>query len=212
MIEAATLAAATLRAASAKAPRQARSQQRMALVMEAAEAMIGELGPEAVSIPDVALSSGVPRSSIYQFFPDKYALFGAIAERHLARVAAAVAAAGAEHPAAGYAGLVQILVDGASDYYEATPVASILVLGGPFSPAAYLAQANTIGDIGREVRTLMLGRPEPVTLPERPDAATLAVEIAFACIKHGYFRERRLSREIRREAARAATAYISLWT
>jgi hypothetical protein len=108
-----------------------------------------------------------------------------------------------------YSELIALLVAAASDYYDATPIAGILVLGGPFSQAAYLTQATTNADVGREVRTLLESRPTPVVLPEQPDVATLAVEIAFACMKHGYYRERRLSPVIRREAARAASAYIA---
>ena len=117
----------------AKQPRQLRSQQKVAAIVEAAEAMIVSVGPEAVSIPELARVSGILRASIYQFFPDKYALFGTIAERHLAQVAQAVSAIGAQHPEVSTAELVRFLVDGASDYYEATPVASIMILGGPFA-------------------------------------------------------------------------------
>ncbi|PKA05029.1 TetR/AcrR family transcriptional regulator, partial [Leptospira ellisii] len=64
-------------------PSQERSQNRMALVLDAAERLLVELGPEETSIPEIAKISGVPRASIYQFFPDKYALFTRLAEKHL---------------------------------------------------------------------------------------------------------------------------------
>jgi AcrR family transcriptional regulator len=188
-----------------------RSQQRVSAVLGAAEALIAKIGPEKTSIPEIASVSGVPRSSIYQFFPDKYALFAHITQQHLDRVVEVVALTGAERPLAGYQEIISVLVDKVSDYYDASPVASTLVLGGPFSRAAYLAQTTNTGHIGREVRLLAATRPHPLKLPEKPDVATIAVEIAFACMKHGYYRDGHLSSETRCEAVRAVAAYIAAW-
>ncbi len=54
-------------------PVQERSLGRITRVIEAAERMLEELGPEKTSIPALAQISEVPRASIYPFFPDKYA-------------------------------------------------------------------------------------------------------------------------------------------
>lgn len=194
-----------------KTPQQRRSQQKVAAIMAAAEALLVDVGPEAVSIPEVAKASGILRASVYQFFPDKYALIAAIAEHHLERVARLLADFAPRTRDLDMPTLIERLVDGASDYYDATPVASIVVLGGPFSQRAYLAQTRTIIDIGGGVRTMLAACRTPLDLPEDPDAATLCVEIAFACMKHGYYRDGHLSRQTRRETTAAATAYLRLY-
>ncbi len=74
-----------------RAPVQDRSQVRLAKVIEEAERMLEAVGPEKTTIPEVAKAAGLTRASIYQYFPDKYALFGRIAEDHLAAIAAAMA-------------------------------------------------------------------------------------------------------------------------
>jgi len=196
-------------AARSRSPMQERSQQRVAAAIEVAERMIEAHGPEETSIPEIARESGVPRASLYQFFPTKYALFAHLAERHLAEVAARVQAAGQKNVARPWRELVVRMIDAAADYYDATPVASQLILGGPMSRNAYLAQEVTIANIGLAMRRLIAGASDGMTLPNKPDAATLSVEIAFTCMKYGYYREGRLSKPTRREAVRATTAYLA---
>jgi len=55
--------------ARARIPVQERSQQRVAQIIEAAESLLIKLGPEETSIPEIAKITGIPRASIYQFFP-----------------------------------------------------------------------------------------------------------------------------------------------
>lgn len=195
--------------ARARRPAQARSQERVEAALAAAEAMVAAVGPEQTSIPEIAKAAGIPRASLYQFFPDKYALLARLAERHLAEVAAVVEAACARHAQAPIERLSQALVDAASDYYDSQPVASMLVLGGPWSPSAYRAQEVTVARIGDAVRRTLQAREPELRLPRRPDVATLMVEMAFACMKHGYFSEGRITPAVRREAVRAQVAYFA---
>lgn len=194
-----------------KPPLQERSQQRVTLVLAAAENMLKKMDPEEISIPDIAKESGVPRGSIYQFFPDKYVLFTKLAELHLARVGEILAEKASKNRKSSWKKLVGLWVNAASDYYDSTPAASTLILGGPLSRNAYLAQEVTIDHIGKGVRTRLENLKEPLLLPRKPDVATLGVEIAFACMKRGYYQENRISKSIRNQAVRAVTAYFSEW-
>ncbi|PJZ52363.1 TetR/AcrR family transcriptional regulator [Leptospira adleri] len=197
--------------ARSRTPLQERSQQRVAVVLETAERILEKIGPEETSIPEIAKVSGIPRASIYQFFPDKYALFTHLAEKHLAKVGEILAAKGAKNSKIHWEKLVGVLVNSASDYYDSTPVASILVLGGPFSRKAYLAQEVTIDHIGAGVRVQLASLDSPLILPKKPDVATLGVEIAFACMKRGYYLENRISKMMREQATQAVIAYFKNW-
>ncbi|MBM9499201.1 TetR/AcrR family transcriptional regulator [Leptospira sp. 201903071] len=194
-----------------RAPLQERSQQRVAIVLETAEKILERIGPEDTSIPEIAKVSGIPRASIYQFFPDKYALFTHLAERHLAKVGEILAAKASKNPKIHWEKLVGVLVNAASDYYDSTPVASMLVLGGPFSRNAYLAQEITIDHIGAGVRVQLANLDSPLILPKKPDVATLGVEIAFACMKRGYYLENRISKMMREQAVNAVVSYFENW-
>ncbi|MBM9575882.1 TetR/AcrR family transcriptional regulator [Leptospira sp. 201903070] len=195
-----------------RVPLQERSQQRVAIVLETAERILEKIGPEETSIPEIAKVSGIPRASIYQFFPDKYALFTYLAERHLAKVGEILATKGAKNPKVQWEKLVGVLVNAASDYYDSTPVASMLVLGGPFSRNAYLAQEITIDHIGEGVRVQLANLDSPLILPKKPDVATLGVEIAFACMKRGYYQENKISKMMRAQAANAVISYFHNWS
>lgn len=198
---------------SARAPRrpvQERSLNRMAKVLEAAERMLEELGPEKTSIPAIAEATGIPRAAIYPFFPDKYALFSRLAVLHMDRLTKALTRS-AEKPAQDWREWVETAIKAAAKYYNAHPAASLLLLRGSFLDTdreAHEVKNASIGSLFRSKASSMGAFPR---LPLDPDAATIAVEIAFACMKHGYMKEGKISPTISREASRAVIAYLAAW-
>lgn len=189
-------------------PMQHRAWQRVEAALAAAEQMIGKLGPEQVSIPEIAKAANIPRASLYQFFPDKYALLARLAEIHMGRVIDLVAQGTRVQAYDSYHAYTRALINTVSDYYDATPAANILVLGGPYSRSAYLAQENTVSKIGDILREAIETQIPAITIPRSPDVATLAVEIAFACMKHGYYEDGHISEVIREQAVTAVVAYV----
>jgi AcrR family transcriptional regulator len=87
-------------------PTQQRSRERFEKILECATALLAEKGSEAFRMSDVVERSGVPFGSLYQYFPDKTAIIGTLAERYNAvgrdcvrRDLAAVRTARDLHPA-----------------------------------------------------------------------------------------------------------------
>lgn len=182
----------------------------MAKVLEAAERMLEEVGPEKTSIPALAEVTGVPRAAIYPFFADKYALFSHLAQSHMDGLTKALAES-AQVPTRDWREWIEAAIDVTAAYYNAHPAASILLLRGSFSDtdrAAHEAKNATLGTLFR-AKAASMGAL--AALPTTPDVATIGLEIAFACMKHGYSREGRVSAEICREASRAVIAYLSSW-
>jgi AcrR family transcriptional regulator len=68
-------------------PTQARGQQRVAQILDAAEQLFGEEGYAAATTNAIAARAGVPIGSIYQFFPHKEAILHGVAERYRAEAA-----------------------------------------------------------------------------------------------------------------------------
>lgn len=64
-------------------PKQERTQKRMERVIATTQELLLSVGIEKISIPEIANASGVPRTSIYQFFPTKYDILRHIALMHL---------------------------------------------------------------------------------------------------------------------------------
>ncbi|WOH62932.1 TetR/AcrR family transcriptional regulator [Bradyrhizobium sp. BWA-3-5] len=63
-------------------PAQQRSRERFEKILECAAALMAEKGSEAFRMSDVVERSGVPFGSLYQYFPDKTAIIGTLAERY----------------------------------------------------------------------------------------------------------------------------------
>ncbi|ERO61358.1 TetR/AcrR family transcriptional regulator [Pseudomonas piscis] len=194
----------------ARLPQQERSQSRMEKVLAAAEQLLQEVGPDATSIPEIAKLSGVPRASIYQFFPDKYALLAHLASQQMERIAALIDSSrpGSEGD---WKQAIGRVIRGVAGYYNAHPAASLLLLRGNFTPLDSQAHERKDAMIGSLLRDYLLARGGFDSLPRQPDVTTLAVEIAFACMKYGYLAEGRISETICVEAEQAATAYLSRW-
>jgi AcrR family transcriptional regulator len=191
-------------------PVQERSAVRIAKVLEAAERMLEEVGPEKTSIPALADSAGVPRAAIYPFFSDKYALFSHLARIHMGRLREALSISKAEQ-ATSWQNWVEVVVKATANYYNANPVASILLLRGSFTDDDHDAHATKNETIGALLRAKAVSLAQLPKLPSRPDTAAIAVELAFACMKYGYLQECKVSPAICREATHAVVAYLQQW-
>jgi AcrR family transcriptional regulator len=194
----------------ARRPVQERSMARMAKVLDAAERMLEEVGPEKTSIPALAEVTGVPRPAIYPFFPDKYALFSHLSLRHMEGLAQALAQSN-DGETRDWRSWVDAAIGVTADYYNAHPAASILLLRGFFSDADRAAHESKNVALGTLFRARAARMGVLSALPETPDSAALGMEIAFACMKHGYAVEGRISPDICREASRAVIAYLASW-
>jgi AcrR family transcriptional regulator len=76
-----------------KLPRQARSQQTFAAILEACARLLRETGDYgAVTTNHVAERAGVSIGTLYEFFPNKEAIVAALIERRLRRLIAEVGA------------------------------------------------------------------------------------------------------------------------
>jgi AcrR family transcriptional regulator len=64
------------------APAQKRSRERFERILACAEEVLAEKGGDAFRMSDIVERAGVPFGSLYQYFPDKTAIIGTLAERY----------------------------------------------------------------------------------------------------------------------------------
>ena len=62
-------------------PTQKRSRERYELILTTATEIIVEKGSESLKMSDIVEKAGVPHGSLYQYFADKNAIIGTLAER-----------------------------------------------------------------------------------------------------------------------------------
>lgn len=67
-------------------PKQRRGKERVEKILDAAAAVFDEIGYESATTHLIAAKAGASVGSLYQFFPDKAAIFQAMELRHVERV------------------------------------------------------------------------------------------------------------------------------
>ncbi|WP_165495792.1 TetR/AcrR family transcriptional regulator [Marinobacter halodurans] len=195
---------------NARKPTQERSRERVERMFRAAEKLLLEQGPEALSIPEVAKVSGLPRSSVYQFFPSKYALLLAISDQYQRRMAERIAGLDAVLGDLELNDVVGSLARAGADFYNEHPVARMLILGGPMSREGFRAVQDVHKGTADGIRHLIERRVSGITFPDEPDVIAFAVEIARGCFRYGYFREKSISDQTVAETKAAVHAYLSV--
>lgn len=71
--------------AERRVPTQARSKERFERILDAADAIFADAGFDGATMEAIAERAGTSIGSVYQFFPNKGALFEALCARYLAR-------------------------------------------------------------------------------------------------------------------------------
>lgn len=67
-------------------PKQQRGKERVTKILDAAAAVFNEVGYDAATTHQIAAKAGTAIGSLYQFFPNKTAIFNAMELRHVERV------------------------------------------------------------------------------------------------------------------------------
>ena len=93
-------------------PVQARSRERVDRILDAAAQLLTERGYDAVKTNNIAKRAGVSIGSIYQFFPNRFAIFHALVTRYLDRIADILSAhMGPEAPDRPYDEVLENVID-----------------------------------------------------------------------------------------------------
>lgn len=106
-------------------PQQERSRLRRQALLDAAEAIIGEVGADGLKMREVARRANLPIASVYHYFPSAQALIRTLVEGMLddlrAILGEGVARAGAASNATAAKDTLLVMVDAAGDFMEGRP-------------------------------------------------------------------------------------------
>ena len=170
--------------ATAKRPQQRRAVERFETVLATAESLLRKGGLRDFSIPAIASELGWTRGSIYAHFPTPAALLNELVVRYLGQIFAQFT---------GMTGLsskpwregIRTGVYAAASFYDAHPIARMLILGGAVTDSGFRAQELTvkqIADLGR-----LAWQARGIELPSDPDVAALAIDLGMACFRRSVF-------------------------
>jgi AcrR family transcriptional regulator len=110
-------------------PSQQRSRLRFEVLLDAADALLGDRETTEVGLYDIAGAAKVPPASVYHLFPTKEAAFVALAERYLAGLSNHVTAPVSSGQLRRWQDLVALELHRAVEYYNDHKVMSKLFFG-----------------------------------------------------------------------------------
>jgi AcrR family transcriptional regulator len=151
-----------------RTPRQARSREKLARVLAAADRLLATAGIEALTTTRVAAEAGVSVGALYQYLPDRDAIVDALADRHLARLESLMESFADRAARESWPDPVAVLVDAFADLYRTEPGFRALWFG------RHLTERTREAD-RRHKRTMAAGVHRVLVAQRRlPDNATAA--------------------------------------
>jgi len=110
-----------VRKPSCRQPRQLRAKQTVEAILDALVRIVKRSGVKAVTTNRVAEIAGVSIGSLYQYFPDKKAMFVALHQRHIEEIDRLVNRTIVEHSHSPLAELIRAVIDAMVDIHAADP-------------------------------------------------------------------------------------------
>jgi len=102
-------------------PKQRRSRETVEAVLDAVVRILKRNGIDGVTTNRVAEVAGVSVGSVYQYFPDKRAIFAALHDRHVEQIAGLIENTLVAHAAAPLDDLVRALVEALVEAHGSDP-------------------------------------------------------------------------------------------
>ena len=115
------------KAASRRAPVQERSQLTVEAILDTVIKLLKRRGASSITTNRIAEAAGVSIGSLYQYFPNKRAIFVALHERHIAKVDRIMARRMAESAESTLEELISSLIDGMIEAHATDPELSALL-------------------------------------------------------------------------------------
>jgi AcrR family transcriptional regulator len=193
-------------------PKQHRSRQTVEAVLDAVVRVLKREGIEAVTTNRVAEVAGVSIGSVYQYFPDKRAIFVALHDRHAEQIGRLVESRLVENAASPLEALVGALVDALVEAHAVDPeLHHLLATEVPHgADGARGLEARVQGAL----RLALSSRAEGRLAPRDLERALFVLHHLVEALSHGAALRRpaRLSlAAAKEEAVRAVMAYVRAW-
>lgn len=147
-----------------RVPSQERGRRRVALILDAAEEVFAESGFDAATNTEIAGRAGTSIGSVYQFFPNKEAIFDAVADRYLRRLRAlydgelSVEAAGLPLPE-----VLDRVIDPLAEFKAENPAFWTIFYGSETS--------EKLASAAEDLRSEVVGRLETIFAKRAPGLA-----------------------------------------
>jgi AcrR family transcriptional regulator len=179
-------------------------------MLDAAAALLDEVGYEATTTSLIATRAGVSVGSLYQFFPDRRAVLRALAVRSFSRFSDMLAERVTASSMGRWQDAVEVVVDVYVEFSRTEPAAQVLSFGGPVDRHMLDPQddnnavvADALGEVLRRVRPgLVVDERLRLVLRVAVEAGDGVLNLAFRAAPEG-------DPAIVEQAKRLLTAYLA---
>jgi AcrR family transcriptional regulator len=197
------------KASSIRRPTQRRARMTVEAILDAVIKILKRDGADAVTTNRIAEVAGVSIGSVYQYFPDKRAIFEALHQRHVEEIDRLVERTLIEHPASPLDKLVRAMMEALVDAHAKDPELY----------QALMRQVPHRTDSSREFavrlhgvfRLAIASRRDSRRRRQDPDKQAFVVAHMVDALSHGVIlrRPQGLSLEVaKEEAIRAVLTYL----
>lgn len=169
-------------------PTQQRSRQRVDRILSVASELVSEVGPEATTTARIAEAAGITLSSLYQFFPNKEAIFYELQLRFVALTPQLAREQFAGASFASWGEALRAIFDAYVDTYRSVPWLRVLWTSPATSASSSAAALRSNAETAEQILILLLDLGLLAGPPSRDQrrALLLAVEMADAVINTAF--------------------------
>ena len=115
------MASKAARTSARRRPKQRRARQTVEAVLDAVIRLLKRDGSDAITTNRIAEAAGVSIGSVYQYFPDKSAIFSALHQRHIDQIDRMVQNKLVEHAASSLEDLLRAMVEAMVEAHATDP-------------------------------------------------------------------------------------------
>lgn len=190
-------------------PVQRRSRERVARILDAAEAILHDSGAPAVTAHAVADRAGVPPSSVYQFFPTRDAILFALAQNLIDQVQPYFDSGMAEATIRGWQDIIHVITEVGQKFYGDMPHAAPLIIGSYRTTDIYATDKGFNERMAIQLLETFEAHFELPPIENLDHKFLVVVEIADAIWAIGLRTKGEITDEYKIEAQRAILGYLS---
>lgn len=191
-------------------PQQARSRERVNLILDAAAQVFEEVGYEAASTELIAACAQTSIGSLYRFFPDKSTILFALAERFAEQMrqlfTTTFNAAAVDNP---LAKVLSETVDAFDRLYTTEPGCRTVMLQSRVSPELQAVNGRVDREIVIQLEAFFALRQPTMKPEQRRLIALISVEIAGALQLLSLAQDQQLQQQIVAETKQVLIRYLS---
>jgi AcrR family transcriptional regulator len=198
-----TAAAPTLH----RAPMRKRGIERFEFLLDATAALIADNPDADISLAHIAERAGVPIASVYHFFPNRNAVFVALAQRYHRQISEMLMVENNEPPERWQA-LFEFRLSRSAQFLNANPAALRLFMGAGVSAEVRNADVAGNAELARQRAAYLRHHYLMAPMPDLEKRLAIALALIDGIWALSYSNHRMITDEYVQEAVRASLMYL----